>query len=177
MGFSRQECWSGLPCPPPGDLPNPGIEPTSPMAPAVQAGSSPLSHRGSPFARLLVAKCSGSQGLSYLLGCQGWPTQSSPSISPSTWHTLQCTTSRKFLSTDHRGLEICFSAYPLKPAWALQPPSLLLSLICTALWAYVGHRPCLGLICQQFQPELQGQGYSLSSWYWNEIAWASESDS
>ena len=27
MGFSRQEYWSGLPCPPPGDLPNPGIEP------------------------------------------------------------------------------------------------------------------------------------------------------
>ena len=27
--FSRQECWSGLPCPPPGDLPNPGIEPMS----------------------------------------------------------------------------------------------------------------------------------------------------
>ena len=29
MGFSRQEYWSGLPCPPPGDLPNPGIEPGS----------------------------------------------------------------------------------------------------------------------------------------------------
>ena len=29
MGFSRQEYWSGLPYPPPGDLPNPGIEPTS----------------------------------------------------------------------------------------------------------------------------------------------------
>ena len=28
-GFSRQECWSGLPCPPPGDLPNPGMEPGS----------------------------------------------------------------------------------------------------------------------------------------------------
>ena len=27
MGFSRQEYWSGLPCPPPGDLPDPGIEP------------------------------------------------------------------------------------------------------------------------------------------------------
>ena len=26
MGFSRQEYWSGLPCPPPGDLPHPGIE-------------------------------------------------------------------------------------------------------------------------------------------------------
>ena len=29
MGFSRQKYWSRLPCPPPGDLPNPGIEPTS----------------------------------------------------------------------------------------------------------------------------------------------------
>ena len=29
MGFSRQEYWSGLPCPPPGDLHNPGIKPIS----------------------------------------------------------------------------------------------------------------------------------------------------
>ena len=29
MGFSRQEYWSGLPCPPPGDFPNPEIEPES----------------------------------------------------------------------------------------------------------------------------------------------------
>ena len=29
IGFSRQEYWSGLPCPPPWDLPNPGIEPKS----------------------------------------------------------------------------------------------------------------------------------------------------
>ena len=29
IGFSRQEYWSALPCPPPGDLPNPGIEPMS----------------------------------------------------------------------------------------------------------------------------------------------------
>ena len=31
MGFSRQEYWSGLPCPPPGDLTNPGTEPASPI--------------------------------------------------------------------------------------------------------------------------------------------------
>ena len=31
MEFSRQECWSGLPFPSPGDLPNPGIEPRSPV--------------------------------------------------------------------------------------------------------------------------------------------------
>ena len=32
MGFSRQEYWSELPCSPPGDLPNPGIESTSPVS-------------------------------------------------------------------------------------------------------------------------------------------------
>ena len=35
MAFSRQEYWSGLPCPPPGDLPDPGIEPTSLMSPVL----------------------------------------------------------------------------------------------------------------------------------------------
>ena len=30
MGFSREEYWSGLPCPPPRDLPDPGIKPESP---------------------------------------------------------------------------------------------------------------------------------------------------
>ena len=37
-GFSRQEYWSGLPFPPPGDLPEPGIEPVSPVAPALVGG-------------------------------------------------------------------------------------------------------------------------------------------
>ena len=31
MGFPKQEDWSGLPFPPPGDLPDPGIEPASPV--------------------------------------------------------------------------------------------------------------------------------------------------
>ena len=35
MGFARQEYWSGLSCPSPGDLPNPGIEPTSLISPAL----------------------------------------------------------------------------------------------------------------------------------------------
>ena len=35
MGFSRQEYWSGLPCPPPRDLPDPGITPGSLMSPAL----------------------------------------------------------------------------------------------------------------------------------------------
>ena len=40
MGFSRQEYWSELSCPPPGNLSNPGIEPTSAAA-ALQADSTP----------------------------------------------------------------------------------------------------------------------------------------
>ena len=48
MGFSRQEYWSGLPLPLPGDLPDPRIEPASPESPAWQAEFLPLSHLGSP---------------------------------------------------------------------------------------------------------------------------------
>ena len=48
MGFSRLEYWSGLPCPPPGGLPDPGIEPASPAALALQVDSLLLSHQGSP---------------------------------------------------------------------------------------------------------------------------------
>ena len=43
MGFSRQEYWSGLPFPPVGDLPDPGIETMSLASPALQADSLPLS--------------------------------------------------------------------------------------------------------------------------------------
>ena len=38
LGFPRQEYWSGLPCPPPGDLPDPGMEPSSHTSPALAGG-------------------------------------------------------------------------------------------------------------------------------------------
>ena len=44
--FSRQEYWSSLPCPLPGDLPNPGIEPRSP---ALQVDSLPSKPAGKPI--------------------------------------------------------------------------------------------------------------------------------
>jgi len=51
MGFSRQEHRSGLPCPPPRDLPNPGIVPASPT---LHVYSLSLSHQGSPvFSNML----------------------------------------------------------------------------------------------------------------------------
>ena len=47
-GFSRQEYWSRLPFPTPGDLPDPEIKLTSLVSPTLQADSLPLSHQGSP---------------------------------------------------------------------------------------------------------------------------------
>ena len=48
-GFPRQEYWSGLPFPPPGNLPRPGIKPTSP---ALQADSLLSEARGKPCTSL-----------------------------------------------------------------------------------------------------------------------------
>ena len=45
-GYSRQEYWSGLPWPPPGDLPSPGIKPSSPT---LKADSLPTEPQGNPF--------------------------------------------------------------------------------------------------------------------------------
>ena len=51
-GFSRQEYWSRLPFPPPGDLPNPGIKPMSLMFPALAGGFFTLVPSGKPIQAL-----------------------------------------------------------------------------------------------------------------------------
>ena len=57
MGFSRQEHWSGLPCPPPGDLPNSGIEPHLLCLLHWQAGSLPLAPPRKPLLfRMFLSK-------------------------------------------------------------------------------------------------------------------------
>ena len=48
MGYSRQEYWSGLPCFPPGHLPDPRIKPVSSVAPALQMDSLPAEPKGKP---------------------------------------------------------------------------------------------------------------------------------
>ena len=56
MEFSRQEHWSGLPCPPPGHLPNPGIEHLSPTSPALQADALPIESPGKPLLQYMFQK-------------------------------------------------------------------------------------------------------------------------
>ena len=53
MEFSRQEYWSGLPFPPPGDLPDPGIEPTTPTLQAAALLSEPVTM----IVRVKLAQC------------------------------------------------------------------------------------------------------------------------
>ena len=60
MGFPRQEYWSGLPFPPPGDLPDPGIEPTSSVSPALAGGFLTTSALVAPYPRIFgqeAARC------------------------------------------------------------------------------------------------------------------------
>ena len=68
MGFSRQEYWSGLPFPSPGDLPNPGIEP---RPPALQADSLRTELPGKP-----ICVCA------YIYACMGFPGSSAGKESP-----------------------------------------------------------------------------------------------
>ena len=49
MGFSRQEYWSELPFPPPEDLPDPGIKPSSPVSPALAGGFFTTEPLGKPL--------------------------------------------------------------------------------------------------------------------------------
>ena len=74
MGFSRQECWSGLPFPSPGDLPNPGL-------PHCRQTLYRLSHQGSPGVLKCVSlnpKVPWSSGCGAMLVAQSCPTLCDP---------------------------------------------------------------------------------------------------
>ena len=56
MGFFRQEHWSGLPFPSPGDLPDPGVEPASPVAPALAGRFLTTEPPGKPIRNIFAAQ-------------------------------------------------------------------------------------------------------------------------
>ena len=53
MRFSRQEYWSGLPFPPPGDFPHPGIELESPKSPSI---GRPILYHGDTWETLIIRR-------------------------------------------------------------------------------------------------------------------------
>ena len=67
-GISRQEYWSGLPFPPPGDLPDPGIEPKSPKYPALAGRIFTSEPLGKPKVKSLPANAGDSRDLGSVPG-------------------------------------------------------------------------------------------------------------
>ena len=62
MGLSRQEYWSGLPLPPPKDLPNPRIKPMFPMSSALEDGFFTTKPHGKPLLVLKYSLAKGEEG-------------------------------------------------------------------------------------------------------------------
>ena len=73
----RQEYWSGLPFPPPGDRPNPGIEPTAPETPALAGRFFTTEPPGKPYLKIQMGKQMGSRAMgwrsSQQVGYRGTP--------------------------------------------------------------------------------------------------------
>ena len=116
MGFSRQEFWSGLPFPPPGDLPNPGIEPISPASPVLQVNSLLQIQWGSPF----LNKFSSVQSLSRVqLFATSWTSALQASLSiTNSWSLLKLMPIESVMPFSH--LILCCPLLLLPPI----PPSI-----------------------------------------------------
>ena len=87
MGFPRQKYWSWLPCPPPGDLPDPGIKSTGPGSPALAGGF---------FTTEQPHNASVHQILLHDLNCVGFVSMVQPPAPPSI-------TSFPYMSSDSNG--------------------------------------------------------------------------
>ena len=121
MGFSRQEHWSGLPFPSPGDLPDPEIEPASPVPPALAGRlftSEPPGKLQSPFLTSLPpyphSKWQPGWRLSFLQSRESVPLLPTPSATTLIWTSLP----------PHRAAtpsQLVLSFQPWLPL--LQPPS------------------------------------------------------
>ena len=77
IGVSRQEYWSGLPFPTPGDLPNPGIEPASLVSPALAGGFFTTATTGKPQS-IMQRKCNSSKTGVAAPGSRVFPSFPSP---------------------------------------------------------------------------------------------------
>ena len=138
MGFSRQDYWSGLQCPSPGDLPNPGIEPSSP---SLQADSLPSEPPGKP----IVPVQSGSRNCflhSIFILFRSWTGWGWPPLrGQKSWLTLfslpiqMLILSRNTLTDTSR----IYLTKCLSPPWSLPLITLPLYSACWNLRTFAGH--------------------------------------
>ena len=120
MGFSRQEFWSGLPLPSPGDLSNPGIKPVSPGPPTLQVNSFLVSHLvGIWF--YFFSKMS-QLSLPHLLNTPSFPNwliELFLIICCIFLYAIDCWTTQVWTAQFHLYMQIIFSKYVLHYLWSL----------------------------------------------------------
>ena len=105
MGFSRQEYWSGLPLPSPGDLPHPGMVPTSPT---LQVNSLPLEPWGKPKEVVVIV-----QSLSRVqLFATPWTAALQASLSITNSQSLLKLMSIESVIPSNRVISSCFQSFP-----------------------------------------------------------------
>ena len=119
MGFSRQECWSGLPFPSPGDLPNPGIKPGSPTLQADALPSEPPGNEDNgDLQKVLCMHCHTQHSRRY---SRPLPTHTS------TGDSWTLTGKSRSVSC---GLNVPFSWVLVHTRFCLCPPSLVSPVLC-----------------------------------------------
>ena len=104
MGFSRQQYWSGLPFPPPGDLPDPGVKLVSPVSPATAGGFlSAVSVQSFSVSVFIYWTWRVSTAKVGLLKWRGLKLAVDQQEGPRTWccHLTSCKTSEGWLPPDH----------------------------------------------------------------------------
>ena len=119
MGFSRQAYWSGLPFPPPRDLPDPGIEPTPPVSLALQVGSLLLEPWGKPL-WLFFSLC-----LVWLFTTPWAVARQAPLSSTVCWSLLRFMSVESVMLSNHLILAALFFCLPSLPASGSFPMSQL----------------------------------------------------
>ena len=133
VGFSRQERWSGLPCPPPGSRPSPGVKPASPRSPALAGeffATSATTHMyvcARPIENWTHVSCVSCTASGFFL--------SKPPGSPTCVYVCVYT---------HRRCKGCrFDPWVMKTPWrrAWQPTPVFLPGESHGQWSLAGHRP------------------------------------
>ena len=122
LGFSRQEYWSGLPCAPPGDPPNPGMEPASLTSLYRQESSFSLAPRGRPFpgAQKELSSCLLQQGIVWRLngedGLHLWAMRRCLGSFPGLGSWYQEAETRKAYANISRVVSFCALLPPSRPS-------------------------------------------------------------
>ena len=160
VGFSRQEHWSGLSCPPPEGLPDPGIKPTSLRSPALQADSLLTELRQKLFPAISINK-----------GCHVHACDKSLQSCPILWDRMDCSppgSSVQGTLQERIGSGLSCSPPGALPDPGIKPTSLMLPAMAggffiirvtwEASWGWQGYQNAWGNLDEFIDRQMKNQG-------------------